>query len=60
MNLYGWVIEYGRDMDGNPMTIFMSAKRYDKAAVDQMAVRMHGHIVPLYWQKEDVDAPVAA
>jgi hypothetical protein len=46
--LYGWVIEYGRDYDGTPLTIFLPRARRDKAYVDETARRKHGVIVEVF------------
>lgn len=48
MALYGWVIEYGRDYDGSPLTMFLPRARRDKAYVDEAARRKHGVIVEVF------------
>jgi hypothetical protein len=48
MTLRGWVVEYGRYVNSGPLEAWVSALQHDLAYATDLAVRLHGVLVPVY------------
>jgi hypothetical protein len=48
VTLRGWIVEYGRGMDGGPLEAFVSVLQHDLAYATALAVRLRGVIVAVY------------